>query len=154
MRMLLIAATAAMLGAAARADDAAKPGPDALEAMLQTDSLVFNGITRSKDGRLFSPFQRQDQGKGIELGEWVDGVPKPYPNDGWNAWAPGDDPTGAFVAVNAIRIGPDGDLWVIDKGAAEMNSTPYVGGPKLVQIDLATNAVRRVYPLQDRKSVV
>ena len=149
LRTILSAALMTLvLGAAPRAAEPAEAGADALKPMLRSDSLVFNGITRAKDGRLFSPFQRQEKGEGIELGEWVDGVPKAYPSAAWNAWALGDDPVKAFVAVNAIRIGPDGDLWVIDKGASEMNATPYVGGPKLVQIDLANDTVRRVYPLQ------
>ena len=147
MRTIVAAVMSLGLVTACLAEDAAKPGA-ALQLKLKSDSLVFNGITRSGDGRLFSPFQRQETGTGIELGEWIDGAPKPYPSAAWNAWAPGDDPAKAFVAVNAIRIGPDGDLWVIDKGAAEMGATPYVGGPKLVQIDLAGNTVRRIYPLQ------
>ncbi|MCJ2015196.1 major royal jelly family protein [Methylobacterium sp. J-076] len=124
------------------------PGEGALKPMLQSDSLVFNGVTRAQDGRVFSPFQRQTKDKGIELGEWRDGKPVAYPNEAWNGWKQGDDPAKAFVAVNAIRMGPEGDLWVLDKGAAGMGEAPLPGGPKLVQIDIATNAVRRVYPLQ------
>jgi sugar lactone lactonase YvrE len=141
---LLLAVGLATPGRAA----AAPAGPDALKPMIQSDSLVFNGITRSQDGRLFSPFQRQSQNEGIELGEWRDGKAVPFPDAGWNAWKQGDDPAKAFVAVNAIRIGPDGDLWVVDKGAPGMGAAPLPGGPKLVQIDLARNAVRKVYPLQ------
>ncbi|MCJ2100740.1 SMP-30/gluconolactonase/LRE family protein [Methylobacterium sp. E-046] len=138
---------AGCLASPGRAADA-RIGPDALKPMLQSDSLVFNGFTRSKDGRLFSPFQRQTKGEGIELGEWRDGKPVAFPDAAWNAWKQGDDPAKAFVAVNAIRIGPEGDLWVVDKGAPGMGEAPLPGGAKLVQIDLATNAVRRVYPLQ------
>lgn len=122
------------------------PG-SALQPVLSSPDLVFNGITRSQDGRLFSPFQRQTKGEGIELGEWVDGKPVPYPNAAWNAWKPGDDPASAFVGLNAIRIGPDGDLWAVDKGSDSFGGAPLPGGPKLVRIDLATNSVRRVYPL-------
>lgn len=141
---LLIVGGLALPGRAADA----QLGPDTLKPMIQSDSLVFNGFTRSKDGRAFSPFQRQAKGTGLELGEWRDGQPVAFPDAAWNAWKPGDDPAKAFVAVNAIRIGPDGDLWVVDKGAPGMGEAPLPGGPKLVQIDLATNAVRRVYPLQ------
>jgi sugar lactone lactonase YvrE len=148
MRATLLALLlAAGLGAPGRAAEA-PAGSDALKPMVESNDLVFNGITRSADGRLFSPFQRQSQDKGIELGEWRDGKAVPYPDAAWNAWKTGDDPAKAFVAVNAIRIGPDGDLWVVDKGAPGMGAAPLPGGPKLVQIDLATNAVRRVYPLQ------
>ncbi|WP_457107507.1 SMP-30/gluconolactonase/LRE family protein [Methylobacterium sp. P5_C11] len=141
---LLLAACLGTPGCAAEAP----AGSDALTPMVQSDSLVFNGITRSRDGRLFSPFQRQTRNRGIELGEWRDGKAVPFPDAAWNAWTEGDDPARAFVAVNAIRIGPDGDLWVVDKGAPGMGAAPLPGGPKLVQIDLATNVVRKVYPLQ------
>ncbi|MGE8127981.1 SMP-30/gluconolactonase/LRE family protein [Methylobacterium sp. NPDC080182] len=148
MRATLLALLlAAGLGAPGRAAEA-PAGSDALKPMVESNDLVFNGITRSADGRLFSPFQRQSKDKGIELGEWRDGKAVPYPDAAWNAWKTGDDPAKAFVAVNAIRIGPDGNLWVVDKGASGMGAAPLPGGPKLVQIDLATNAVRRVYPLQ------
>ncbi|GJE54518.1 MULTISPECIES: SMP-30/gluconolactonase/LRE family protein [Methylobacterium] len=119
-----------------------------LTPALRSADLIFNGVTRSKDGRIFSPFQRQEKSKGIELGEWKNGKPVAYPNEAWNAWKPGEDAAKAFVGVNAIRIGPDGDLWVVDKGAAGFGEAPLPGGAKLVQIDLATNTVRRVYPLE------
>lgn len=145
-RTLLAALPTLTLGLDAHGEGASGGGPDALVPMLRTN-LVFNGITRSRDGRLFSPFQRQEKGQGIELGEWIDGKPVAYPDVTWNAWKAGDDPATAFVGVNAIRIGPDGDLWVVDKGAPGFGEAPLPGGPKLVQIDLATNRVRQVYPL-------
>ncbi|GJD35008.1 SMP-30/gluconolactonase/LRE family protein [Methylobacterium aerolatum] len=132
----------------ALAQEPTAAGSEALKPVLQSDSLVFNGVTRSKDGRVFSPFQRQTKDTGIELGEWKDGKVVAYPDEAWNGWKTGDDPTKAFVTANAIRIGPDGDLWVVDKGFQGMGETPLPGGAKLVQIDLATNTVRKVYPLQ------
>lgn len=144
MRAIPILFAAFLLGAGpARAAEFAA---DRLEAKLQSD-LIFNGITRSKNGRLFSPFQRQQKDAGIELGEWKDGKPVAYPNAAWNAWKTGEDAAGAFVGVNAIRIGPDGALWVLDKGTDSFGASPLPGGPKLVRIDLATDTVARVYPL-------
>lgn len=119
-----------------------------LTPALRSADLIFNGIARSKDGRLFSPFQRQEKSRGIELGEWKNGKPVAYPDEAWNGWSPGEDAAKAFVGVNAIRIGPDGDLWVVDKGAAEFGGAPLPDGPKLVQIDLAGNKVRKVWPLE------
>ncbi|GEP00350.1 SMP-30/gluconolactonase/LRE family protein [Methylobacterium haplocladii] len=142
---LLLSVTLALPGHAQ--EDTANASAQLTPALRSAD-LVFNGITRSKDGRLFSPFQRQEKGRGLELGEWKSGKPAAYPDEAWNAWKPGDDAARAFVGVNAIRMGPDGDLWVLDKGAAGFGEAPLPGGPKLVQIDLATNAVRRVYPLE------
>jgi sugar lactone lactonase YvrE len=135
------------LGGPGHAEGGPQFDGSALKTMLQSDSLVFNGVTRSQDGRVFSPFQRQSKDKGIELGEWKDGKVVAYPNEAWNAWKQGDDPAKAFVAVNAIRMGPDGDLWVLDKGAPGLGEAPLPNGPKLVQIDIAKNEIRKVYPL-------
>lgn len=109
----------------------------------------FNGVTVSADGRIFVPVQRRTPGTGLEVGEVVDGKLKPYPNEVWNSWSEGHDPASAFVGVNALRIGPDGDLWVIDPGKPSMDEPPVPGSVKLVQIDLASNAVKRIYPLAD-----
>lgn len=141
-RLALIASL--MLVVPAQAEEG---GARALVPMLRSPGLVFNGITRSKDGRLFSPFQRQEKNRGIELGEWKDGRPFAYPDEAWNAWKEGDDAGKAFVGANAIRMGPDGDLWVVDKGAGGFGEAPLPGGPKLVQIDIGANRVRKVWPL-------
>ena len=148
MRTVLLACALSLAAlATARAQGPDAPPAQGLTPVLQSDSLVFNGIARARDGRLFSPFQRQEPDAGIELGEWVDGRPVPYPDADWNSWKRGEAAARKFVGANAIRIGPDGDLWVVDKGAAGMNEAPVPGGPKLVQIDLATNTVRATYPL-------
>jgi sugar lactone lactonase YvrE len=49
--------------------------------------------------------------------------------------------------VNSLRIGPDGDLWLVDTGSPGMGRPMEPGGAKLVQIDLVRNQVRRVVPL-------
>ncbi len=120
MRATTLALLLCLGTGAVQAQEADAQAQAELTPVLKSESLVFNGITRSKDGRLFSPFQRQQKDKGIELGEWVDGRPVPYPDAAWNGWKTGDDASKAFVGANAIRIGPDGDLWVVDKGAAEL----------------------------------
>lgn len=147
MKLFLTGLLAFAIVATVPATGEEREADDRLMPVLRSDDLVFNGIARSPDGRLFSPFQRQTKGKGIELGEWKDGKPVAYPDAAWNAWKDGDDPSKTFVGANAIRIGPDGDLWVVDKGAAGMGEAPLPNGPKLVQIDLSNNTVRKVWPL-------
>ncbi|HEX4739948.1 MAG TPA: hypothetical protein VH353_01305, partial [Caulobacteraceae bacterium] len=46
--------------------------------------------------------------------EIVNGQLRPYPDGDWTGWRPGDDPSKAFVAVNALRLGQDLALWVVD----------------------------------------
>lgn len=148
MRAITMAALLCLAASAPRAQEADAQAQAELTPVLKSESLVFNGIARTRDGRLFSPFQRQQKDRGIQLGEWIDGRPQAYPDAAWNGWKTGEDASKAFVGANAIRIGPDGDLWVVDKGTAELGGAPLPGGPKLVQIDLSANRVRKVFPLE------
>ena len=52
-----------------------------------------------------------------------------------------------FVGVNAIRVGPDGALWVVDRGSPGIGKPAVAGGSKLVRIDVATNRVDRIIDL-------
>lgn len=144
----LTAVLAGLIGAGGDIPGAAAgDGASQLEPVVRSD-LVFNGVAATKDSRLFLPFQRQEKDKGIEVAEIVGGKPKAYPDETWNSWVTGKDAANAFVGVNALRIGPDGDLWVVDRGVTGLGETPVAGGPKVVQIDVKANKVRRVYSLQ------
>jgi sugar lactone lactonase YvrE len=142
---LFTAFLAGSLVAGGQLSESARATPR-LTARVQLHA-IFNGVTTTSSGRIFVPLQRQDPTAGLELAEIVDGVPRAYPDAAWNAWTPGKAAGDAFVGVNAIRIGPEGDLWVVDKGAKAHGEAVEPGGPKLVQIDLANDRVRRVYSL-------
>lgn len=124
---------------------AAQAGP-ALEPVFSSD-LVINGATTGGGGRLFLPAQPQRPGDGPEVVEVRDGKPVPFPDPRWNGWRPGMNGADRFVGVNAIRVGPDGALWVVDRGGPGVGAPLAPHGVKLVRIDLATNAVTRVYDL-------
>jgi sugar lactone lactonase YvrE len=73
----------------------------------------------------------------------------PYPNEGWNAWNPKLDPRKHFVAVQSVVTTPEGTLWILDAGNPKfLGVVP--GAPKLVAIDLSTDAVRAVIPFDAR----
>ncbi|PTQ13292.1 hypothetical protein CLG96_04050 [Sphingomonas oleivorans] len=110
-------------------------------------NIINNGVTTTASGRIFIPVQRQDPAKGIEVGEVVKGTPRPFPDAAWNDWAPGKDGSNAFVGVNSIRIGPDGDLWVVDKGANGNGGGDPSLQPKIVRIDVKTRQIKRIYRL-------
>ena len=105
------------------------------------------GAGQSIHGRIFLVLARIDGSDGPRVAEWVDGKPKPYPDRAWNGWSKGKPAEKALVRVNTLRIGPDGDLWLMDVGALGLGNPKLPGGPKLVRIDPATNTVRRVYSL-------
>ncbi|KAK5163476.1 uncharacterized protein LTR77_010658 [Saxophila tyrrhenica] len=124
-------------------------GPEDPRLVTQlTTKHPINGVSTTPDGRLFVVYARVDGSKGPQVAEYDQSTntTSAYPNEKWNNYTEGADPATHFVGVNGQRIGPDGNLWVIDKGAAALGGTvllPY--GPKLVVIDTKTNEVSKVY---------
>jgi quercetin dioxygenase-like cupin family protein len=119
-----------------------------LEIVAQSDDAIWNGVTVSADGRMFVNFPRLAEGSGQSVGEiGADGRSHAYPGGAWNEWKPGKPTEAAFVGTNAVRIGPEGDLWVVDTGTPSFGAQTIAGGPKIVRIDVKRNTVSRVYPL-------
>ena len=119
-----------------------------LEQVAKFDHQV-TGVTVSEDGRIFVNFPRWSEDVPVSVAEvQKDGSIKPYPNDEWNSWrnarmnevTPGDH----FVTVQSVVADGRGSLWVVDPAAPNSEKT-IKGGPKLIQIDLKTNAVKRTY---------
>ena len=144
MRLIRIVALAMALAVPVAVARAA--GPDPLVTVLTSDT-VANGIASTTSGRIFLPFSRIDRSAGPQVVEWKGGAPVAFPDAAWNAWTSGADPAKAFVRVNALRIGPDGALWIVDVGAPGLGNPKLPHGPKVVKVDLARNRVDRVYDL-------
>jgi sugar lactone lactonase YvrE len=111
------------------------------------------GVTASEDGRLFVNFPRWTEDSPISVAELLaDGSLKPYPDEGWNAWrnARKDEmtPNDHWVCVQSVVADCRGSLWVLDP-AAPAQSVIVPGGPKMVRIDLATNAVAQTIAFDD-----
>jgi hypothetical protein len=108
-----------------------------------------NGVSNTPDGRLFVLYARVDGSTGPTVAEWHNGSdPTPYPNAQWNSYTTGSDPTTHLIRINSIRIGPDGMLWLVDTGSPSFGQPVILPeGPKLVQVNLTTNSVERVYNL-------
>lgn len=112
---------------------------------VATSPRVWNGITVSHDNRLFASLT-QSEGAGLQLAEVINNQLKAFPDDSWNQWN-ANDPEHHFYHVNALRIGPDGDLWVMDSGNKGIGTgdQAVTGGAKLVHISLATGKVMNSY---------
>ena len=107
-----------------------------------------NGVSTTPDGRLFLLYARVDGSSGPQVVEYFPATKtqKSFPNIAWNTLEAGDDFTKHFLGVNSQRVGPDGNLWIVDKGSVGFGKPvklPY--GPKVVVVDLKTNEVSRVY---------
>ena len=138
---LLAAVGMAVLGLATTADAESR-----LEPIFSSD-LIVNGATTDTGGRLFLPVQPHQPGRGPEVIEVRGGKPVPFPDAHWNGWQHGMDGADRFVGVNAIRVGPDGALWVVDRGGPGIGKPLVPHGVKLARFDLGTNTVARVYDL-------
>lgn len=115
---------------------------------VATSPKVWNGVTVSQDGRIFVSLT-QSEGPGTQLAEVINHDQlKPYPDESWNQWNSAD-PQHHFYHVNALRIGPDGNLWAMDSGNKGIGtgSKSVEGAAKLVKIDLSTNKVVASYVL-------
>lgn len=117
-----------------------------LEPVWQANR-VWNGMATTNDGRAFASFPSAD-GPGLQAAEIApDGTLIPYPDAAWNAVRDHPNPEGAFVRVNALRIGPDGHLWIIDAGALGIGKPAVPGGARLLVFDLADNRLADTHDL-------
>ncbi|GIH19308.1 major royal jelly family protein [Rugosimonospora africana] len=108
---------------------------------------VCTGVTTTTDGRCFVSFPSAD-GPGVQVAEVAaDSSTRPYPDESWNAVREDHDPAGHFVRVNALRIGPDGHLWIVDSGAPDLGAPSVPYGPRLVVVDIGSDEVIDVYEL-------
>lgn len=108
------------------------------------------GVTVSEDGRIFVNFPRWSEDVPVSVAEvMTDGSIKPYPNNEWNAWRNAKmseiSAKDHFVTVQSVVADGRGSLFVVDPAAPNSEKT-IKDGPKLVQINLQTNDIKRVYP--------
>jgi sugar lactone lactonase YvrE len=134
-------------GALALSMAAAEASEAGLQVAASFPDSVCNGVATTADGRVFATLARIDGSAGPRVVEIKDGEPTPYPDAGWNGYSSEADPARTLVWVNSLRIGPDGDLWLVDTGSPGFGQSMRPGGCKLVQIDVTTNRVRRTVSL-------
>src|SRR5436190_6736835 len=119
-----------------------------LQAVAKFDHQV-TGVTVAPDGRIFVNFPRWTEDTPVSVAELMpDGSTKPYPNEEWNAWRNARmsevSPDNHFVCVQSVVADSRGSLWVVDPAAPNAEKT-VKGGPKVVEIDLKSNAVKRTF---------
>lgn len=128
----------------AAATGAASPPRATLSRVARFDHQV-TGVAVSEKGRIFVNFPRWTEDVPVSVAELLpNGTLRPYPDADWNAYRNSAplDPATHWVCVQAETADGHGSLWVIDP-AAPAAEFIVPGGPKLVQIDLATDKVAR-----------
>ena len=118
-----------------------------LITVASSGNVMMTNAAVSPEGRLFGNFPRWTDVPTPSVGEATrNGTFKPFPGGAWNEWRPGLPPGDRFVCTHGLHADRENNLWVIDD--ASPHHGPMVeGGAKLVQIDLATDQVCRVYAL-------
>lgn len=141
---LTVLAFAASLALSAQTDIHLRQDPRLIP--VYSSNMIWNGVTTTAQGRVFVDFPHLDNTTGVLLAEiGKDSSIRPYPEASWNQWTPGMDAHHAWVRPNALRIGPDGNLWVVDSGASSFGGTVVDGEAKIVVFNLSTNQVARTY---------
>ncbi len=134
----------AMLGACATTDPMPMAQDPRVVEVARSDRVV-NAVATTPDGRRLFVSMPQVEGPGAQVAELKDGRFVPYPELEWSLWKDGADPRNRLLHVNTVRIGPDGDLWVVDAGAPRVGGKAVPGAAKIVRIDVKTNSIRRIY---------
>ena len=113
------------------------------------------GVTVSQTGRIFVNFPRWGDNVSASVAEIVNGKAVAYPSKAVNAFASNGtraalsmeksaraqrERRAHFVGVQSVVVDASDRLWVLDTGSVQFNPTA-PGGPKLVGIDLKTNAI-------------
>lgn len=150
-RSLLLSLPALAAGTGALAQVAATPDfarGARLEQVAAFPDRQVTGITVSRSGRIFVCLPRWTVDVPVSVAELRDGELRPFPDAGWNAYRNSDPsrPGQRFVCVQSVAVDGADALWVLDP-AAPGQQGPVRDGPKLVRVDLRTDAVDRVIPI-------
>jgi sugar lactone lactonase YvrE len=127
-------------------------GPRQRDARLRLvaafpDRQVTGVAVAPASDRVFVCFPRWSASHELSVAEVLaDGSVVPYPDESWNRYQPELDsaPGTRFVCVQSVVADDQNRLWVLDPAAPQFEG-PVPGGPKLISIDLKTDAVERIY---------
>ncbi len=125
-----------------------KMGVPELVPVIRLHHETSYGVATTADGkRIFITIDTEKGAEGPQIAEWVNDRVVPYPDAAWNSGKPAEDGNHVFQHAHALRLGPDGSLWIVDSGSRESDKLNGSHGPKLVQIDVNTNKVLRTYDM-------
>jgi len=136
-------------------------GRSDIGVIYESPEYQLTGVAVSRAARVFVNFPRWAGPYRMGVGEVTSpGTIKAYPDETWNAFSedPKMPPAGDhWVCVQSVHVDGRDRLWVLDtasprlEGVVRPDAARGVGGggPKLVEIDLATNAVKRIIRFDD-----
>ncbi|MGU3540769.1 SMP-30/gluconolactonase/LRE family protein [Methylobacterium sp. A54F] len=121
----------------------------AMELALLADApSTPTGLAISRSGRVFVMMPRFTAEVPVTVAEVMpDGSTRPYPSAEANRPDTKRPQERLFHVPNGVFDREDA-LWLLDAGLPEGKGPPVKGGAKLLQIDLASDAIRLVIPLE------
>ncbi|WP_279482490.1 L-dopachrome tautomerase-related protein [Aureimonas sp. SK2] len=127
--------------------EAAREAGEMELAILADAPSTPTGLAISPGGRVFVMMPRFTGKEPFTLGEVApDGSVAPYPDAAANTPDPERPQATLFHVPNGV-FDRDGRLWLLDAGLPTGSGPPTPGATKLVQMDVETNEVLRVVPL-------
>ena len=137
-----------LVGLAASPQAMAQAVPEAIVVAL-SPTYSWNGVTVSRTGRLFVSMQRDTPGSTTpSVGEILpNGNIVPFPGGRWNQYKSGNSGEDQFVGINSVVSDAADQLFVVDP--AGIGGKPIKGMAKLVQIDISSKRVVRVYSFDE-----
>ena len=118
-----------------------------LEEVAASDKQLTGVAVSASSGRVFINFPRWVDVPSPSVAEvWPDGRLVPFPDAKWNEWdGQPDSAAEHFVCVQAVFVDAKDQLWILDPASPAFGGV-VPGGAKLLQVDLPSGKVVRVYP--------
>ena len=114
---------------------------------VASSALRWTGVAVSDEERIFVNFPRWSDIP-FSVAEIVAGQAIPFPNQEWNTWNDNTPADNHFVCVQSVYIDDNHNLWILDTGSIP-GSGVIENGPKLLKVNLTSNTVDRIYPLDE-----
>ena len=120
-----------------------KPATPILEEVASSPDQ-WTGVTLADDGTIFVNFPRwsRNHPRSVAAIRPTDSTQVLYPNEEWNTWSEGIDPSTHFVCVQSVFVDDENFLWVLDPANPQYDGEyqgVVEGGAKLVKFDLTTD---------------
>ena len=121
-----------------------RSGAQELELVFSDNTYQLTGVAKEPSGRLWVNYPRWSDIYRYAVVTAEGNAVKPYPNEAFNNWQPGQDGQNKWVCVQSVYVDNSGGLWILDP-AAPMMKTIQGNGAKLVKMNKTTNLPERSY---------
>jgi len=123
-----------------------KDSPQASLELVAKSSNLWTGISISREGRIFICFPRWSRQVPISVGEIVNGIIKPFPDQDWNSWTDGESAANKFICIQSVVVDEEDYLWILDPASPYLRGV--VGeGARIYKFELKGNSLIKTYSI-------